>query len=85
MICSPDSRTVFVEGGSVVDVDGSPVDEAAEIRLNPGQKVTVKAAEAEEGTAFSHWRVVPSGLNVGDASEGTLTFSMPESPSPASG
>ena len=79
MICSPDSRTVFVEGGSVVDVDGSPVDEAAEIRLNPGQKVTVKAAEAEEGTAFSHWRVVPSGLNVGDASEETLTFSMPES------
>ena len=33
--------------------------------MNPGQTVTVKAAEAAEGTSFSHWRVVPSGLDVG--------------------
>ncbi|HJC46495.1 MAG TPA: discoidin domain-containing protein [Candidatus Lachnoclostridium pullistercoris] len=73
------SRTVFAEGGSIVEVNGKPVEETQESRMNPGQTVTVKAAEAAEGTSFSHWRVVPSGLDVGDADQETITFTMPES------
>ena len=72
------SRTVFADGGFITEVDGEPVEAIGETRVNPGQTVTVKAAEAEEGTVFSHWRIVPEGLETGALNQETITFTMPE-------
>lgn len=75
-ILSKAAREVFVEDANIIAIDGEEV-LLENASLEKDTQVSIKARE-KDGMDFSHWRVMPKGLELENVENPDLSFTMPD-------